>query len=60
MTTNLTFEQAFEQSRETYDILGSMVKDETLMRVVKHLMESAYHIGARHELEKMNEKMEAE
>ena len=56
--SDYTFDEAFKSAEATFNTLGSMVKDETLMRVVKHLMESAYYIGGRHEIEKMLKQME--
>ena len=52
--SNYTFDEAFKVLEGTFDRLGSTVKDDTLMRVVKNLMESSYHLGGKHEIERMS------
>ena len=49
-----TFDEAFKSLELTFDVLGSIVKDDTLMEVVKNLMESSYYLGGCHEIKRMS------
>ena len=42
-----TFEEAFEVVEKEFNMLGSMVKDNDLMQIVKHLMGSVYYLGIK-------------